>query len=333
MSLSQFPLTRHRHRLLKNYISRHNFSSSTHQGRIPIELANLVAHPTGAERADASLIILHGLFGSKRNWTSLHKAFHRALPHRSIHTLDLRNHGMSPRATPMTYATMAEDVLNYIDSRNLSNVALLGHSMGGKVAMTVALSLVAKRRENILSHLLISDIAPTRGALSDDFVKYINAMQETNALPLGTVRTRTDVDLRLQQYESVAISTLANPLILITLQDLAIRQFLITNLKLPKPSQSQSKPHFNLPLDVLGDAIPELGSFPYDLADPGRPQWKGKTLVFRGLRSSYITDDNEQAFGRFFPCLKVEKMDTGHWVHAEKPNEFKDHVINFITQR
>lgn len=69
------------------------------------------------------------LSGSKRNWTSLHKAFHRALPYHSVHTLDLRNHGASPRATPMTYTAMAEDVLYYIDTHNLSNVALLGHSM------------------------------------------------------------------------------------------------------------------------------------------------------------------------------------------------------------
>lgn len=67
--------------------------------------------------------------GSKRNWTSLHKAFHRSLPQHSIHTLDLRNHGASPYATPMTYAAMAEDVLHYIESRKLTNVSLLGHSM------------------------------------------------------------------------------------------------------------------------------------------------------------------------------------------------------------
>ncbi|EKM82051.1 hypothetical protein AGABI1DRAFT_105416 [Agaricus bisporus var. burnettii JB137-S8] len=283
-----------------------------HGVQIPIELASLVASPQLP--TTGSLLVLHGLFGSKRNWTSLHKAFHQALPHHSIHTLDLRNHGMSPHATPMTYTSMAEDVIHYIDSHGISDVALLGHSMGGKVAMTTALLLAAKGRNELLSHLLVSDVAPIRGALSSDFIKYINAMHEINVLPHGAVRTRSDVDTRLHLYET----------------DLAIRQFLLTNLSVPKPLESQSKPHFKLPVEILKNAIPDLGSFPWDFSDPQRPQWKGKTLVFRGLRSNYITTDNQQAFSQFFPRVTVDTLDTGHWVHAEKPNEFKDLVVNFI---
>ncbi|KXN87225.1 Abhydrolase domain-containing protein C22H12.03 [Leucoagaricus sp. SymC.cos] len=215
---------------------------------------------------------------------------------------------------PMTYESMAEDILRYIDSRGLSDVALLGHSMGGKVAMTVALSLTALGHKDLLSHLLVSDIAPTRAELLPDFVKYIDAMLEVNALPAGAVKTRSDVDLLLQRHES----------------DLAIRQFLLTNLLLPKPSQSDRKPHFNLPLDVLRRSIPELGSFPYNVNDHIRTRWTGKTLIFRGLRSSYIDDSNKNSFTKFFPDSRMEKLDTGHWVHAEKPNQFKDLVVKFI---
>ncbi|KAJ3571076.1 hypothetical protein NP233_g3992 [Leucocoprinus birnbaumii] len=292
--------------------------STIHHSRGPIELASLVAQPTSdaSTNPGPSLVILHGLFGSKRNWTSLHKAFHRALPQFSIHTLDLRNHGTSPHATPMTNIAMAEDVLHYIDSRGLTNVALLGHSMGGKAAMTLALLLASKGRENLLSHLLISDIAPTRTVLLPEFVRYIDAMLEVNALPLGTVRTRTDVDRLLHKHEP----------------DLSIRQFLMTNLILPAPLQSHTRPHFHLPLDVLKQAVPELGWFPYDLNDPKRPQWNGKTLIFRGLKSPYIDETNEDSFKQFFPDSTIESLDTGHWVHVEKPNEFKDLVIKFVQQ-
>lgn len=180
--------------------------------------------------------------------------------------------------------------------------------------MALALLLVTKGRESLLSHLLVSDIAPTRTALSPDFVKYIDAMLEVNALPLGAVRTRSDVDHLLHKHES----------------DLSIRQFLLTNLVLPGRLQSQSKPHFGLPLDILKRSIPELGSFPHDLNDPKRPQWDGKTLVFRGLRSPYIDANNQPSFKKFFPNSSVATLDTGHWVHAEKPNEFKDLVVKFI---
>jgi pimeloyl-ACP methyl ester carboxylesterase len=226
---------------LRNPRAARQLHHSNTEAQSLVELSSLVASPVN-QPTTGSLVILHGLLwahlaiilnlvgwtsifksGSKRNWTSFHKAFHRALPRHAIHTLDLRNHGKSPRATPMTYTSMAEDVLDYINSRGLSNVALLGHSMfvskhrfkipsvyfwpcrGGKVAMTVALLLAAKGREDILSHLLVSDVAPIRSTLSPDFIKYTEAMHEINSLPLGVIHTRSDVDTCLRRYEIVRI--------------------------------------------------------------------------------------------------------------------------------
>jgi len=146
--------------------------------------------------------------GSKRNWGSFLKAFHRDMPERPIYALDLRNHGASPHARPMTYEAMVEDVNRFVESRNLKNVSILGHSMsaffhwhllyvsdatfscrGGKVAMAYALS-----KPRNLSNLVFVDIAPSIADLSPEFVRYISLMQEIENLPPGKVKKRSDAD-------------------------------------------------------------------------------------------------------------------------------------------
>jgi len=127
------------------------------------------------------------------------------MPNRAIYALDLRNHGSSPHATPMTYQAMAEDVNKFVEDNNLKDVTLLGHSMsvhpnlvcwttdiihrGGKVAMTYALA-----RPERLSHLIVADIAPSTGKLSPEFVQYISLMQEIESLPPGKITKRSDAD-------------------------------------------------------------------------------------------------------------------------------------------
>jgi len=248
--------------------------------------------------------------GSKRNWSSLCKALHRDMPGRPLYALDLRNHGASPHASPMTYEAMAGDVKKFIMDKGLKDVALLGHSMhvnflsllkihsernrrGGKVAMASALSLKAIP----LSHLIVVDIAPSIGGLSPEFIQYIDIMKKIEALPPGVIKTRTDADHRLQPYESVLnphCSVMA-PELTIPSQDLSIRQFLLTNLKLP--SHSRTAPHhaaqeratFNVPLGILSRSIEALGSFPYqyNTADQSAPTaWNGPTLVMKGTKSA-----------------------------------------------
>lgn len=163
--------------------------------------------------------------------------------------------------------------------------------------MSFALSLQnEKSTTNVLSNLIVADIAPSTGNLSPDFVRYISAMQEIEALEPGVIKTRTDADKKLQPHEQVNVLSLRY---LITsannIQDMSIRQFLLTNLQLPIPSRSGShdtsheKAKFIVPLDVLERSISALGSFPYEYNKENQTvltTWDGPTLVVKGAKSA-----------------------------------------------
>ncbi|GBE90134.1 Abhydrolase domain-containing protein [Sparassis crispa] len=266
----------------------------------PVHLRYDKLAPEDGMESGCPLVILHGLFGTKRNWLSLSKAFMKDL-HRSIYSLDLRNHGSSPHAAPMTYAHMAEDVVQFCKEHSLSRVSLLGHSMGGKVAMTVALG--SNTPPDLLEQLIVADIAPSKGDLSPTFRNYVKAMQIIEERKVTSRREAQDI---LSDYE----------------QDPMIRAFLLTNL-----IESHGVMKFRIPLDIIGPNISELGSFPYE---PGERQWNGPTLFVKGNQSKYINKNNIPLAKEFFPRMVLKTLDAGHWVHAEKPNEFKELVTDFI---
>ncbi|KAG6831519.1 hypothetical protein H0H92_009787 [Tricholoma furcatifolium] len=207
----------------------------------------------------------------------------------------------------MTYEAMAGDVRHFITKNSLENVSILGHSMGSKVAMTLALSSSLPNLEK----LIISDIAPTRSSLSSSFKRYLSAMAHIEN-PSSNIKTRDEADSVLKMTEN----------------DLGIRQFLLTNLNVPSP-HSGATVNFKVPVDILTDAIPDLGSFPY--VPDGLNQWRGSTLVVKGAKSDYINDGNILSFKTFFPKMQLEVLDTGHWVHAEKPHEFKKIFVDFVS--
>ncbi|KAG6889008.1 hypothetical protein C0995_004476 [Termitomyces sp. Mi166 len=209
----------------------------------------------------------------------------------------------------MTYEAMAADVRQFITEHKLEDVSILGHSMGGKVAMTLALSPSPLN----LANLIISDIAPTRMSLSSSFKRYLGAMAHI-ADPASNIRTREEADLALKAEEN----------------DLGVRQFLLTNLTVPS-RQSNETVKFKIPVDILTDAIADIGSFPYTPDWPHK--WRGRTLVVKGAKSDYINNTNLPVFRAFFPKMQFEVLDTGHWVHAEKPNEFKKIFVDFILSQ
>ncbi|KAH6909248.1 mitochondrial protein [Coprinopsis sp. MPI-PUGE-AT-0042] len=287
----------------------------------PFELAYDVIKPLRLKgNPEGPLVILHGLFGSKRNWKSLCKAFQRDLETREVYALDLRNHGSSPRVHPHTYEAMAEDVLHFIKHHGLTDVTLMGHSMGAKTAMTLALSLAGeKQSEDVISRLIVVDMAPVRYVLSHRLSEYVEAMKNMHDMPRG--------------------------------MDPAIRQFLLTNLEFPSSSRTDAKPRFQLPLETLGGAIPAMGDFSYDHGTEGHPIWEKPALVVAGANSEYAILQHLTAFKSFFPGAQVETLDTGHWgkvelgytievkclltrhlVQAERPNEFKKLVVDFIKK-
>jgi len=207
----------------------------------------------------------------------------------------------------MTYNAMAMDVLEFCRKHSLERVSLLGHSMGGKVAMTVALS--PDTPSDLLSHLIVADIAPAKGALSSEFRGYVDAMKKIEA---SEVKTRKEAQAILAPYE----------------RDPMTRAFLLTNLAHHQDHHAGHHPlKFRVPLNIIGDAIGEIGDFPYE---PHERQWGGKTLFVKGSRSKYINKHNIPLAKQFFPNMTLEELDTSHWVHAEKPNEFKKLVVDFI---
>ncbi|KAL4262120.1 AB hydrolase superfamily protein [Pleurotus pulmonarius] len=249
-------------------------------------------HTNTRKDVGGPLVILHGLLvsGSKRNWKSLAKAFSREL-HRPVYTLDLRNQGSSPHVPGMTYLHMAADVLHFCETHKLKNVSLMGHSMGGKVAMTFALNPALPT--SLLSNLIVVDIAPSIGSISDEFMGYIDAMR---AIEAEGFQTRKEADALLQKWE----------------KDPSIRAFLLTNF-IPGTTHS---PH-------------EIGSFPYKL---GERTWEGNTLFIKGQKSKYINRHNIHTLKEYFPNMELEKLDTGHWVHAEDPHNFRILVANFLNK-
>jgi pimeloyl-ACP methyl ester carboxylesterase len=245
--------------------------------------------------AGEPLIILHGLFGSARNWSSIAQRIAAA---HHVFALDARNHGASPWDDTMSYPAMADDVAAFRDARHLGAVTLMGHSMGGKTAMLLAL-----QRPALVTRLVVVDVAPVpyRPSLRG----YIQAMR---AADLGTVARRADVDAQL-------VDAVADP---------AERAFLLQNLVL-----DPGHVHWRLNLPVLERTIEEISSFP-DL--PPEARFDGPTLFVVGARSRYMRPEYEPVVRRLFPQASIAIIaDAGHWLHAERPAAFLDAALPFLS--
>ncbi|KAJ7462052.1 Alpha/Beta hydrolase protein [Mycena latifolia] len=275
-------------------------AASLHTATTPVDLHFTSQVPSGSDnKTSGAIVILHGLFGSARNWGAHSRTFARNL-NRPVYALDLRNHGTSPHTRPMTYSSMAADVIHFIRKHSLSDVSLIGHSMGGKVAMTVALDSALP--VSTLENLIVVDIAPARGNLSDEFRGYVEAMKKIEEAKVSTRKEALEI---LQEYEK-------NP---------DVCAFLLTNLV-----QQANASHFRIPVDLIGDSVHEMGSFPFA---PQETQWDGKTLFIKGAQSKYINRHNVGIAEKFFPKMKMETLDTNHWVHSEKPHEFSKLIEDF----
>ncbi|MBV8578910.1 MAG: alpha/beta fold hydrolase [Acetobacteraceae bacterium] len=238
------------------------------------------------------LVLLHGLFGSAQNFG----AAQRRLAERfRVLALDLRNHGASPHDPDMSYDAMARDVVETLAARGALPAAIMGHSMGGKVAMSVAL-----RQPQALSRLIVSDIAPV--AYPPAFRTYAAAMQ---AIPLAPGLTRAQADAALADV----------------VPEPAIRAFLLQNLR------PGSSPEWRIGLAEIGAALPVIEGWD---APPGAT-YDGPTLFISGARSDYIRMEHRPAIRALFPAARfVSVKDAGHWVHAENPDGFLAVLVGFL---
>jgi pimeloyl-ACP methyl ester carboxylesterase len=245
--------------------------------------------------AGPPVVILHGLLGSARNWTSIAKELAAS---RRVFALDLRNHGRSPWAATMSFDEMAGDLAAFIESHGLGAVTLIGHSLGGKVAMRLALT-----RPALIERLLVVDVAPV--AYAHTFGPFIEAMRQVD---LAAVKRRGDADLQLCH----------------TVPDAVLRNFLLQNLV-----KTDAGFVWRVNLEALDANMDELLGFPTTAAGAayGEP-----TLFIAGSRSPYIQPEHRPLLERLFPSAEhVVIAGAGHWPHAERPAEFLAHVRRFLT--
>lgn len=241
------------------------------------------------------MLILHGLFGSGRNWRSVAQ---RLAESGRVIVPDLRNHGASPHAGSMSYADMAGDVAGLLENLNCGPATLLGHSMGGKVAMHFALAWPARTRR-----LIVVDVAPV--AYKRDFNPIVEAML---SLPLARLGSRREADAMLADRIHPA----------------RLRQFLLQNLV-----HDAEGYRWRLGLEQIAANLPGLLGFE-EPANPGR--YTGPSLFLAGDQSDYIKSDYRGAITTRFPNARVETVPgAGHWVHAEQQEEFIRHVQAFLS--
>ena len=239
------------------------------------------------------VVILHGLLGSGRNWTSFARglsASRRAL------TLDLRNHGRSPWHEEMDYLAMAGDVTALIETQALGPVRLMGHSMGGKVAMVVALS-----RPELVERLVVVDIAPVvyDAAYAAPYVAALAAIDPSEHT------SRRTVDEALAK----------------TVRDPFLRGFLLTNLE-----RADDGFRWCVNLEAITRHMDDLMGFP---AVTGR--YQGPSLFVGGATSDYLAAGNRPAVLERFPSAKIQMVPgAGHWVHVEAPEAFSRIVTDVL---
>ena len=235
--------------------------------------------------------LLHGLFGRAQNLA----AVARRLAARSrVLSLDLRNHGASPHAAGMDYRSMAADVTETLDRLGALPVRLLGHSMGGKVAMTMALQAPAQ-----VLRLVVADIAPA--AYRHHNAAVAKAMRQL-ALTPGLTRREADAALAA------------------AVPDPAIRGFLLQNLAFgPAPS-------WRIGLDQIAAGLPDIEGWPEI-----HTRFDGPALFITGGSSAYVDDTHRQSIEALFPAASfVSLPGAGHWLHADQPERFANEVEAFL---
>lgn len=251
-----------------------------------------ILHPASGPITAPPLLIAHGLFGSARNWGVIAR---RLADTRDVIAVDMRNHGNSLHSPAHSYPDLAADLAEVITHIG-APVDLLGHSMGGKAAMQLALTNGA-----LLRRLIVADIAPV--AYSHDQSRHIDAMQ---AIDLASISTRGQADALLA------------PLV----TDPALRAFFLQSLDL-----RTSPATWKLNLSALRDQMDLIIGWP---ETAGR--FDGPTLFLTGANSHYVQPDARPKIQAQFPKARFAKLaDAGHWLHAEKPREFEDTVRAFLN--
>jgi pimeloyl-ACP methyl ester carboxylesterase len=254
-------------------------------------------HTTELGESGSRVVFCHGLFGQGRNFTAIAKAL--AGEHRVV-LLDMPDHGRSPWSERFDYLTAADQVAQLLSADDPG--ALVGHSMGGKIAMLVAL-----RHPGLVGRLVVVDVAPVAYDHAAEFAGYIEAMR---AIDLDTLERRSQAEEALEQ----------------AVPDPTVRGFLLQSLR-----RDGDHWRWSLNLELLGRDLDSITGWPED-ALRGVEPYDGKVLWVSGAESAYVRDDYVEAMGRWFPHnRRVTVKGAGHWVHSERPEVFVEVLRRFLS--
>ncbi|MFY0605735.1 MAG: alpha/beta fold hydrolase [Cyclobacteriaceae bacterium] len=239
------------------------------------------------------MFILHGVFGSSDNWQTVGKELAQ---YHKVYLIDQRNHGSSDHSDEMNYEVMAEDIKALMEAENLSSINLLGHSMGGKVAMTFATNY-----PDLVKKLIIVDITPREYP-----PHHSQIFEGFHSINLEQLQTRKDAD---EQMATV-------------IPNFGVRQFILKNL-----TRVGGQFAWKINLGVIEKNISEIGR-----PLPSESLFPGETLFIGGAKSDYIQASDHSLIKTHFPNSQVKMIEgAGHWVHAEKPQELQKLVIEFLS--
>lgn len=255
------------------------------------------------KKCPTHIVITHGLFGQSSNWRGIAKALSERIGTKT-HLLDMRNHGGSPGTPHMSYDIMVADIRRYMEKHSMEKVIFLGHSMGGRVGMQLALEY-----PDLIDKLIVVDVAPVSYLPIEEFSTYISYMKSVD---LGVVKCRKEVDDFLRGY----------------IPNFALRKFLLTNLITDKSGNHPFK--WKLNFAGIEKSLPDLRSFPIKRPDAKYPS---QCLFIGGGQSDYIKREHIPSIQAYFPQYQLEWIDgAGHWVHADKPLQFLDIVTQFLMK-
>lgn len=250
------------------------------------------------------LVILHGLYGSSDNWVSIVKELEKYF---RVINVDQRNHGQSPHSPEHSYTLMGNDLLELFDELKFDRANIIGHSMGGKVAMSFAYEHPER-----LSSLVLVDIAPwshlegneQSAIIVSEHQKIIEGLK---SIPLNSLKSRNEADEILAHW----------------VKGTMVRQFLLKNLK----RENDGSFSWKLNLSAISDNITNMME---GIASPDKKS-EVQTLFIKGSLSNYIPNEKEESLSKYFTNSSLVRIDgAGHWVHAEKPNEFINAILSFL---
>ncbi len=238
------------------------------------------------------LIILHGLFGMSDNWFTLGRKF---AEHFTVYLVDQRNHGQSPHSNDWNYKVMSDDLLEFFDEHKIEKANIIGHSMGGKTAM-----FFTGEHANRVKKLIVVDIAPRFYPLHHDSI-----LTALLSVDIENLKSRNEADEQLSKF----------------IPDFSTKQFLLKNLTRKENDNTKFEWKFNLP--VIAKNIHEVG---VEIKQGSEVL----TLFIHAEQSDYINKADETEIKKIYPNSEIISVNSGHWIHAEKPEKFYSSVMNFL---